>query len=484
MNFIKLITSLLILYLGFGQITSAYANFHEEIVHPPIYPPPPVYSADAVVVMEAATGMILYSTNGGELKYPASITKIMTALVVLEHITDLEERILFSQRAIDDTPRHSSHIAMDVGETLTVYEALYALMLPSANEVSVALAEHVAGSVEEFAELMNRRALSLGAVDTYFANPSGLPGAGHVTTAYDMALIMREAIHHPLFVDVIRARRFDIPPTERQPEIRALLNTNLLIRDGPHFNPTVVGGKTGFTNAAGHTLVTYAQHDGRSLIVSVLGGGNPGKFTDTNALLDYGFAIPFTPTQVFHAPSNTPSVPVFQEVEGVRREIARVPLIAGNDIYFDLPDGFDHSQLRYSFSVPQGLAPPVEEGDVLGSVSIYVENYRIGNALLRATKSVTEYTPAPDAPAAAQAAEVDITLPTESEIYVPSYISPQPSNPPVWESEFFLTFAIPLVLSVTTLLISLIVYAAKRKNRMRRKLHTRYARYPHYYRYK
>jgi len=259
-----------------------------------------------------------------------------------------------------------------------------------------------------------------------------------------------------------------------------LLNTNLLIRDGPLFSPKVVGGKTGFTNAAGHTLVTYAQHDGRSLIVSVLGGGNPGKFTDTIALLDYGFAIPFIETQVFHASSNTPTVPVFQEVEGVRREIARVPLMAGGDIYFDLPYGFDHSQLRYSFSVPQGLAPPVEEGDVLGGVSIYVENFRIGNALLRATKTVTEYTPtvAVTSPVTA-AAEVE--LPSVSEVYIPSYVSPRP---PSWESEFFLTFAIPLVLSVTTLLISLIVYAAKRKNRMRRKLHTRYARYPHYYRYK
>lgn len=473
----KITIALLLLYLGFVQNTSVLANVYEENLH---FTPPPTYSAASVVVMDAATGMILYSSSGEEPKYPASITKIMTALITLEHITDFDERITFTQRAISDTPRYSSHIAMDVGETLTVYEALYAIMLPSANEVSVALAEHISGSVEEFAELMNRRAASLGAHNTHFVNPSGLPGEGHVTTAYDMALIMREAITHPLFVDIIRARRFDIPPTERQPEVRAIRNTNHLIQEGPHFNPSVIGGKTGFTNAAGHTLVTYARQDGRSLIVAVLGGNNPGTFVDTTALLAYGFAVPFETTQVFAAADNTPTVPIFQEVEGVRREIGRLPLMASNNMYFDLPYGFNQGKLRHSFSIPQGLVPPIAEGDVLGSVSVYIQNFRIGNALLRATKSVDEYTFAP----AAEESELLVSN-TQNLPYVPIYETAQyPAYPPLWQYDFFLTFAIPLVLSVTTLLISVIIYFAKRKNRMRKKLHTRYARYPHYYRYK
>jgi len=488
-NLIKIIIAFFILYLGLSQITSVYANnstlFYENQL---IHPEPPSYSAASVVLIEASTGMVLYSTGGDEIKYPASITKIMTALIVLEQTTNFDERILFSERAIADTPRHTAHIAMDVGETLTVEQALYALMLPSANEVSLALAEHIAGSVEEFVELMNRRAHSLGANNTYFVNPSGLPGAGHVTTAYDMALIMREAVQHPLFVDVIRTRRFDIPPTERQPEIRALRNTNRLIQEDPHFNQAVVGGKTGWTNAAGHTLVTYAEQNGRRLIVSVLDGNSPGTFVDTNALLDYGFNLPFEATQIFDASINTPAVPIFTEVDGSRTEIGRVTLQASDNIYFDLPSGFDYSLLRYEFVIPQGLAPPIEEGAVLGNVAVYVENFRIGNAPLLATQPVLEYT------AASGTSTNYITgggLQYIPEHYQGLYLDGNTESTgyyehlsPIWADEIFLTFAVPLAISGITLLVSLIIYFAKRKDRMRRKLHARYARYPQYYRYK
>jgi D-alanyl-D-alanine carboxypeptidase len=186
--------------------------------------------------MDASTGLVLYESEGTTPMYPASITKIMTALIVLEHATNLTERIEFCDDSVWGIPRNSSHIYMDVGETLSIYEALYALMLESANEVSVALAIHIAGSVEEFTDLMNRRAASLGAHDTHFVNPSGLPARGHVTTAYDMALIMREAINNPIFTNIISTRRFDIPPTERQTETRHLLNSHQQIRNGAFYN--------------------------------------------------------------------------------------------------------------------------------------------------------------------------------------------------------------------------------------------------------
>jgi len=489
MSFIKIAIVFFILYLGISQITSVYANIStQNYENEPTHPNPPSYSAASVVLIEASTGMILYSSSGNEIKYPASITKIMTALIVLEQATNFDERIPFSDRAISETPRYSSHIAMDVGETLTVEQALYALMLPSANEVSLALAEHISGSIEEFVELMNHRAQSLGANDTFFVNPSGLPGAGHVTTAYDMALIMREAVQHPLFVDIIRTRRFDIPPTERQPETRALRNTNRLIHEGPLFNEAVVGGKTGWTNAAGHTLVTYAEQDGRRLIVSVLGGDSPGTFTDTNALLDYGFNLPFKPTQIFDASINTPSVPIFTDENGSRTEVDRITLSARNNIYLDLPAGFDYSLLRYEFVIPQGLAPPIEEGTVLGNVAVYIENFRIGNAPLLATMPVLD-----NAATFENAANYATggSLQYIPEYYQDLYLDSTPENtvyydylPPIWASEFFLTFAVPLAISGITLLISLIIYFARRKNRMRRKLHARYARYPQYYRYK
>ena len=429
--------------------------------------------------MDANTGMVLYQSGGNYILYPASITKIMTALVVLEQIEDLSERVFFSDRAVYTTPRYTSHIAMNARETLSVYEALYGLMLESANEVSLALAEHVSGSVEAFVDLMNRRAASLGAYDTHFVNPSGLPAAGHVTTAYDFALIMREAVRHPMFVDIISARRFDIPPTERQPEVRALLNTNRLIHPGPLFNPTVIGGKTGWTTPAGHTLVTYARQDDRRLIVSVLGGGTPGQFNDTTALLNFGFAMPFVPTQIFDSAANTPTVPVYQHTEDGRRQIGRATLRALDDIYFDLPAGFDMSLLRFHLSVPQALIAPVQEGDNLGRVTIYVRGMRIGDAQLLAAECVPEYFP------------TVVSAPYTPDLYVAGSDIPSPeiyyyAYPggllPAWADDYLLLFAIPIGISVVTLLISLII--SRRRKRSRRTLHARYARYPEYYRYR
>ena len=496
------------LYLVIAQITSVYAILYSNDAvlqtfnqYQPAPPPPPIYTADAVVLMEASTGMVLYSTMPHEIKYPASTTKVMTALVVLENAIDLNERIEFSERAIRDTPRYSSHIAMDVGETLTVYQALYALMLPSANEVSIALAEFISGSVEEFVELMNRRAVSLGAFDTFFANPSGLPGAGHVTTAFDMALIMREAITHPIFVDIINTRRFDIPPTERQPEVRALRNTNRLIHEGQFFNEHVVGSKTGWTSAAGHTLITFAARDGRYLIASVLGGESNGVFHDTTALLEFGFSTPFMPTQVFNADANTPAVPVFQDINGQRTEIGTVHLRAQDDVYFDLPQNFDRSLLWYDFVVPQGLAPPIEAGVALGNVGIFVGSHQIGVVPLRTAASIALYAPS-DTMASepgyavggsvhdtAQGTNITSNYPAllgdgytyYGDSYFEAYETPFRFG---IENDILLALLIPLSVSVITIAISLTLYIAKRKSRQRRRLHARYARYPHYYRYR
>jgi len=478
MIFLKTLALFLTLYLLAGQITSLYAYNNaydlQEIA-------PPVYSSQSVVLIEANTGMILYQSGARDVLYPASITKIMTALIVLEQIEDLSERVEFSNRAVYTTPRTSSHIAMNANETLSVYEALYGLMLASANEVSLALAEHVAGSIEEFVELMNRRAYSLGAYDTYFVNPSGLPADGQVTTAYDFALIMREAVRHPMFVDIISARRFDIPPTERKPEIRMLRNTNELIHPGPLFNPAVIGSKTGWTTAAGHTLVTYAQQDGRRLIVSVLGGTSPAQFNDTTTLLNYGFSLPFIPTQIFNSMENTPTVPVYQQMEDGRRQIGSATLRAADDIYFDLPSGFDISQLRYNLSMPQAVIAPVQQGDDLGRITIYIHGVRIGDAQLLAAETVREYHPS----AANMEYEPSAyTAETYSYASLPEvvYYAYESSILPAWIDDYLPLFAIPLAISLVTLLVSLLL--ARRRKRSRRMLHARYARYPEYYRYR
>jgi len=478
----------LVLYLSITQITSVYAyelengmEYDTEIAQ---MPSSPVYNSGAVVLMDAATGLVLYEHNAREPKYPASITKVMTALVVIEHTYNLQERVQFSDHAVFSIPRNSSHIAMDVGETLTVEQALYGLMLASANEVSLALAEHVAGSVEGFVDLMNRRAMSLGATHTYFANPSGLPAPGHVTTAYDMALIMRAAVQHPEFTRIISARRFDIPPTERQSQVRELLNTNRMIQPGAFFNEYVVGGKTGWTNDAGHTLVSYAAQNDRGLIATILDAESAGTFADTDALFAFGFELPFEEVTVFDAADYALTIPVYQDINGNSTEIGRVPILATRDLIFELPLGFDPSWLRYELSIPETLTPPIRKDAEVGGVAVYVQNIRVGEVMLLAQEEVLAYSPRPadETPVPQTPAYTAYHgYLTDAYEYASEYYT---STLDYMLDNYVLTFAVPLGLSAVTLAISLVIYLTRRKRRMRRMLHARYARYPHYYRYR
>ena len=481
---------------AYNEFWDAYLNaFNEALVPeeipsfdptpPPPIVPPPRYTSAAVVVMDADTGLVLYGSEEHTQHYPASITKIMTALIVLEHVQDLQERILFSHNAIWSIPRNSSHIAMDEGETLTVYQALYGLMLSSANEVSIALAEHVSGTVEAFADLMNNKAAAIGANNTHFVNPSGLPDDGHVTTAYDMALIMREAVKNPLFVDIMGTRRFDIPPTERQDSVRPLLNTNRLIQPGSYFNEWVIGGKTGFTNAARHTLVTYAEHDGRRLIISTLQAEAGATFRDTLALLSFGFSMPFEERRVFEAASYIRMVPVYQNINGNPLNIGYATARADNDLYFMLPADFDIRDLRYDLIIPGRLSPPVQAGDSIGTVAVYVQDIRAGEVELFSQNLViglpnTESEEEPWA-GGGESPEPPTTSGGYPAGHYPS-LTVYPSS--LWASEHFETFVLPISIIVLALIVSLIIIATSRKRRMKKLLNNRYVKYSRSYRYR
>ena len=264
---------------------------------------PPSYQSASVLIMHADTAEIIYETNGFTFRYPASITKVMTALLVLEHIQEqasrgendidyyLNRRVRFSAHAVD-IPYYASRMGILEGETITVLEALYGIMLPSGNEVARALAEYVSGSVPAFVARMNERASQLGATNTRFINPCGLPGDGQYVLAYDVSLIMHEAIQHPVFVRIISTPYFTLSATEIHREPRLLRNTNRMIRPSePEYNRHVIGGKTGFTNAAQHTLVSYARRDDHRIIVTVMYAPRGVTFTDTAALMDYAFEL-------------------------------------------------------------------------------------------------------------------------------------------------------------------------------------------------
>ena len=343
------------------------------------------HESAAVTVMDARTGFVLYESAQHEHMYPASVTKVMTALLVLEEVENLSEELVFSEYSVESLPYYASRMHVAAGDAITVHEALYGLMLPSGNEVANALAEHVSGSVEAFVAMMNRRAAELGATNTRFINPCGLPGYDQHTTAYDIALIMREAINYPVFNEIIATARFEVSPTYSLPYGFTIRNTNrMILADNEYYNPWVVGGKTGFTNAAQHTLVSYARRGEHELIVSVLHAPRGATFTDTAMLMDYAFAIPFQ--TIFRANGESWDVPVLQAVNGEATEIGTINAEARGELRLPFPA--DMPELRYELYIPESLSPPVRIHDVVGHKSFYAGNTLIGEIELVATNFV------------------------------------------------------------------------------------------------
>lgn len=244
--------------------------------------------ANSGIVIDAKSGTVLYGKNIHEKYYPASITKILTALIVLEHC-NLDDTITFSHNAVYNVESGSSSAGYDEGDTLSVNDALHAMLIKSANEVANALAEHCAGSIEEFAKLMNEKAKSLGANESNFTNPSGLNDVNHYTTAYDFALISKEAFANTTVREIAGKTYYNLPPSKSNPDgFTVYVHHAMLRNSSANYYPYAKAGKTGYTQDAGNTLVTYADNSNMSLISVVL-NSNQTHYSDTKTLLDFGF---------------------------------------------------------------------------------------------------------------------------------------------------------------------------------------------------
>lgn len=259
-----------------------------EVFASDYWPDGPVTESPNVILLEPSTGTILYEKDSMEAHYPASITKIMTVLLALEN-SELNEVVTFSDASIDET--EGSGIARDYGEQMTMEQCLYAIMLESANECAYAVAEHVGGTMENFVDMMNAKASELGCVNTHFENPHGLHNENHYTCSYDMAIIARAAYENETFRIITGTARYVIPPTNKHEEPTNLQNHNELLypRQCRYVYEYCVGGKTGYTNAANSTLVTYAEKDGMTLICVVMNTQSPSQWTDSTSLFDFGF---------------------------------------------------------------------------------------------------------------------------------------------------------------------------------------------------
>ena len=252
------------------------------------WPQGPAVSAEAAILMEANTGAILYAKNIDERLYPASTTKILTCTLAMEN-ADLNDMVTFSYDAVHSVPRDGSRIGMDAGESITMQQALEAILIGSANEVANAVAENVAGSMDNFVVMMNDRVEELGLENTHFTNANGLYDDNHYTSAYDLAVIAKDFFSYEMLCKIARTPKTEFHASPTQPDDIPINSKNMLLPGRKYEYEYLVGSKTGYTDKARQTLVSCAKKDGMELICVVLKEESPTQFTDTIALFDYGF---------------------------------------------------------------------------------------------------------------------------------------------------------------------------------------------------
>jgi D-alanyl-D-alanine carboxypeptidase len=344
-----------------------------------IWPDGPLVNAQGAIVIEASTGLILYEKNIHETYYPASITKIMTALVALEN-SSLGDVVTFSKKAVFDVDIDSSRIGIDVGEQLTMQQCLYGILLESANEVSYAVAEHIGGTVENFAVMMNEKAKSIGCLNTHFVNPHGLPDTEHLTSPYDMALITREAMKNETFRKIFDTRTYKIPPTNIQPETRYLANHHKFILNEEYHYEDCIGGKTGYTSKAKYTLVSVAKRGDLEIICVIMRDDtSANQYKDTKKLLDYGFDnFSIYPIAQLETSEILEESPMFTRYNSLLSDSTK-PITTDKDGYLVLPNtaSFEDAVKEVSFYPASEIA---EGSNVIGNISYTYQGKYVGGA--------------------------------------------------------------------------------------------------------
>lgn len=247
-------------------------------------------TSSAAVVVEESTSTILYAKNMDQPLYPSSAVKIMTCLVALEN-SSLDEQITMTETGVAEVTDGSANISSQLGEVFTMEQCLYAIMVGSANDIALQVAEHVSGSVEAFVQKMNEKAKEVGCKDTVFTNPTGLPDENQHTTAHDLARITRAAMQNKTFRAIASASSYTIPATNLSGGDRVLTSNFTMTKPGdPAYYKGCLGGKEGFTQASGSVLATAAKRNGMTLICVVLNGASGQTDDEAIALLDYGFS--------------------------------------------------------------------------------------------------------------------------------------------------------------------------------------------------
>ena len=316
----------------------------------------PDITAESAVVMDAASGAVLYGKEADSRQYPASITKVMTALLAVENCS-MDDIVTFSSEAVNGIEPGSSSAGINVGAELTVEDTLYALMLVSANEAGAALAEHISGSDEAFADLMNQRAAELGCTGTHFTNPHGLPDEDHYTTAHDMALILRAAMQYDEFRKIAETDTYTLEKSDTLTDTLELWNHSKIIRENSdYYYEYAEGSKPGYTMAARNTLVTYAKKGNVELICTILKDyGADQSYYDTTDLFEWGFEQvkgiePLSSFNLKTALEADSSIPA-DKITNIDRLNCTYPA----DYYLLVPADFDESTVKTSFTLDEDI---------------------------------------------------------------------------------------------------------------------------------
>jgi len=318
----------------------------------PVYVNALSVSAECACVIDAATGRVIYERNMAKQHTMASTTKIMTALVALEN-SELDKVVTVSKNAAG---KEGTSLYLRAGQKVTMEDLLYGLMLQSGNDAAVAIAEGVSGSVEDFAHLMTERAKKIGAVNTSFKNPNGLDEEGHFTTAYDLAIITKEAMNNPKFSEIVSTKSKTIIDGTQ-----TVSNHNKMLR----MYEGCIGVKTGFTKKSGRCLVTAAERNGVKIIAVTLNA--PNDWNDHRTMLDYGFeTTEYFPVILKGMTVN--SVPV------VGGSAVSVGVKATEDFYISENKDEKLKNITVECNLPSQITAPVKEGDVVGKMTILYKN--------------------------------------------------------------------------------------------------------------
>lgn len=366
----KIFTIIIITFLLFGNLNT---NINAETINPP------TVSGDGIVLMDATTGEILYGKNIDEPFHPASTTKIMTALLTIENtkpddvVTTSNDFTIKNHALIE-----GNSISLKNGEQIKVKDLLYALLLPSANDSAVALAEHISGSVPAFAQLMNKRAKELGCTTVNFQNPNGLYDENHVVSAKDLALILRKLSTYPEFTQIATTISYSIPATNKTDQATSTLNRTvrnedkLVLKGTENYYDGIDGGKTGYTTQSLHSYVAAATRNGHRLIVTIMHSNDQKYFLDAKALLDYGFAN-FNLTKKF---AKGAFVTYYKESNG-----KKIPLVAGKDFYY-VSDKTSTSKPSFKFNNNSIKLTKFYKGQLVTNIDLTLNGKRLGKLSL------------------------------------------------------------------------------------------------------